>query len=140
MRSSFICINRTIWSYLIRVVFTNSRIIKKASFFSKMSINEIHSDIKIDEIINSQILVVFFIHWNQIVIDSIQKIIDRFFLFESSKHDFVCFNKNTHLAFINQRCWLEIINFDLVYSLNEMNNNFRFRMFKHFVLFFIRDH
>jgi hypothetical protein len=33
MRSSFIVINRTIWSYLIRVVFRNSRIIERTSFF-----------------------------------------------------------------------------------------------------------
>jgi hypothetical protein len=51
-----------------------------------MSINEIHFNIKIDEMIDSEIFVVFFIHWIKIVIDSIQRIIDRFFLFESSKH------------------------------------------------------
>jgi hypothetical protein len=32
IRSSFIRINRTIWSYLIRIVFKNSRITEKASF------------------------------------------------------------------------------------------------------------
>jgi hypothetical protein len=59
---------------------------RKNFIFSRMSINEIHSCIKIDEVIDLKVFVVFFIHWNQIVIDSTQKIIDRFFLFESSRH------------------------------------------------------
>jgi hypothetical protein len=108
--------------------------------FSRMNINEIHSNIKIDEVIDSKILVIFLIHWNQIVIDSTQRIIDRFFLLESSRHYFVCLDQSTRLASINRRCWIEIVNFDLIYLLSEMNNNFWFRMIQHFMSFFIRDH
>ncbi len=90
--------------------------------------------------IDSKVLIIFFIHWNQIVIDSIQKIINRFFLFESSRHYLVCFDQSTRLASINKRCWIEIVNFDLIYSLSEMSNNFWSRMTQHFMSFFTRDH
>jgi hypothetical protein len=108
--------------------------------FLIMNINEIHSDSKANEMTDSIIIVVFLIHWNKIIIDSTQRMINRFSLIDSTKHDFVCLNQSTRLAFIDRRCWLEIIDFDLVYSLSEMKNNFRSRMFKHFVSFFVRDH
>jgi hypothetical protein len=105
-----------------------------------MNLNKIHSNIKIDEVTDSKVFVIFLIYWNQIVINSIQKIIDRLFLFESSRHYFVCLDQSTRLASINKRCWIEIINFDLIYFLNEMSNNFWFWMTQHFMSFFIRDH
>jgi hypothetical protein len=107
--------------------------------FSKININEIHFDSKTDEMINSIFIVVFFIHWNKIIVDSIQRVIDWFFLIDSTRHDLVCLNQSTRFAFIDRRCWLEIINFDLVYLLSEMSKNFRSRMFKHFVSFSASD-
>ncbi len=117
--------------------FTNYR---KNVIFSRMSINEIHSSIKIDEVIDSKIFVILFIHWNQIVIDSIQRIINRFFLLESSRHYLVCLDQSTRLASINRQCWIEIVNFDLIYLFNKMSNNFWSRVIQHFMSFSTRDH
>jgi hypothetical protein len=97
--------------------------------FSRMSVYKIHFDIKIDEMIYSIILIVFFIHRDEIVIDAIQWVIDRFFLSRSSRHYLMYFDQDTRLASIDRRCWIEIVNFDFVYLLDEMNNNFRLRVF-----------
>jgi hypothetical protein len=90
--------------------------------------------------INSIIFIIFFIHENEIIFDSTQRIIDRFFVFDFLRHDFVCLDQSTRLASINRRCRIEIVNFDFVYFLNKMSNYFWSRMTQYFMSFFTRDH
>jgi hypothetical protein len=59
------------------MIFDSNRLQKFS--FSRMSISEIHSDLKINDMIDLKIIVVFFIDWNKIIINSIQRMIDRFF-------------------------------------------------------------
>ncbi len=63
--------------------FSNHR---KNVVLSWMSINEVHIDLKTNEMIDSVIIIIALDHRNKIVLDSIQWIIDRFFLINSMRH------------------------------------------------------
>jgi hypothetical protein len=51
----------------------------------------------------------------------------------------MCLDQDTRLASIDRRCWVEIINLDLIYLFNEMSNNFWSRVIQHLMSFSARD-
>jgi hypothetical protein len=102
---------------------------RKNVVFSKMSINKVYIDLKTNKMIESIIIIIFLDHRNKIVLDSIQWMIDRFFLIDSMRHQMMFLDKNTRFALIVWWCWLEIVNLDLIHCILQMRNRFRFEMF-----------
>ncbi len=74
--------------------FSNHR---KCVVFSRRSIDKFHFDSKTDKMIDLTIIVVSFIHRDEIVVDTTQRIIDRFFLFD--RRDIIsCVLIKTHVS------------------------------------------
>ncbi len=96
---------------------------------SRISINKIHINLKINKMINSIIIIITLDHRDKIVFDSTQWIIDRFFLIDSTRHQMMSLDKSTNLALIAWWCWLEMINLDLIYCILQMRNRLRLEVF-----------
>ncbi len=67
---------------------------------SRISINKIHINLKINKMINSIIIIIILDHRNKIVFDSIQWMINRFFLIDTTRHQIMFFDENTNFALI----------------------------------------